>query len=340
VLCRAAFCLPLDITSQVVLNSVFFCINVTCALCQMAYPVAMLICARPQLVWLQWGFEQAAYATFRPLIWVITALSSLDTFDISWQRRWWFQSAFGIRSAAHTCAAAAAAGTAAGTAAAGVSECLTPAALVAQPPGYAPDVDTLAGRLVLASSMALLLFSVLYMPLLWAWRLECHFKTRFMCEMVHRSRVSRANAAKTAAAAEQQPTAGSSADTTTSSSSSSSSSGPGQGMQGGPSEAQSSKAADSPQSKEGSCMFPCVQYVPYEEPSQQGSCVGDCPQKPTGFPAPFPLFPTSTWAVVKHTCVSAALCVLLGQAFVWLCVVSPAVKSILWEQIPRPAVAA
>jgi hypothetical protein len=145
-----------------------------------------------------------------------------------------------------------------------------------------------------------------------------------MTEMVHCSRVSRANAAK---AAEQQHTAGSS-----------SSSGP---TQEGVHKAQSSKgsaSADAAPTKESSsCTFPCVQYVPYEDPGQQqGSYVGDAPIKPAAFPAAFPLLPKSTWAIVQHVCVAAAVCVLLSEAFVWLCVVSPAVNGILWEQIPRP----
>jgi len=54
------------------------------------------------------------------------------------------------------------------------------AAAVSVPPGPAPDVDSVAGRLNLALSTWVMLFVVLYVPLFLSWRLERHFKAKYM----------------------------------------------------------------------------------------------------------------------------------------------------------------
>lgn len=171
-----AFCLPLDIVSQVVINVVFFFINSSSALCQMAYPMAMLVQAAPTLVWLQWGLERVAAAVLWPAQQLAGALSP--------------------SSAAGECSVMAAASSSSSTCVPGPSSWQNSLAAaserVAVPPGLAPDVETLAGRFVLAVSAATLLLTVLYMPLLFAWQLELRFKTRFLADMARRSDSRRA----------------------------------------------------------------------------------------------------------------------------------------------------
>lgn len=51
---------------------------------------------------------------------------------------------------------------------------------VAVPAWPAPDVSTTAGRLILCLSTAYMLFAVLFLPLLFVWRLERHLKSKFV----------------------------------------------------------------------------------------------------------------------------------------------------------------
>jgi hypothetical protein len=190
-------------------------------------------------------------------------------------------------------------------------------ALVAQPPGRAPDLSTPAGRLVLALTVTLMLMIVLYVPLLFAWRLERHLKARFMVTVMQRAGLdsacsSPANSptAKAACGSSKAGDVGcSSADAQASnpalagscsgSKAASKCSGKGQGACGG----------GNPVSLRAGCST-------YISPG-----------------ASFPLFPTVKGALGRHLGVAAGVCFLLSELFVWLCLVSPTVGGILWEQI-------
>lgn len=133
-------------------------------LLQVAYPMAMLVRHKPRLVWLQWGLEQLASAAVLPLQLLLALVgdaASLLTdgtsaLTIAQQQPLQLQQA-----------------------------CMQDTwAQVARPPARAPDLETPAGRLVLALSMGLVLFVVLYVPLLFAWRLERHLKARYMLTAV------------------------------------------------------------------------------------------------------------------------------------------------------------
>jgi hypothetical protein len=314
----------LDIRSQIVLNVVFFFINTTCALCQMAYPVAMLVRTAPQLVWCQWVLECIAGTTFWPLMRLLEGLGVLSN---------------STRSGGCSMR---------GSADAAQQGFLAAAELVAQPPGLAPGMETLAGRFVLAVSMALLLFTVLYLPLLFAWRLELHFKARFVADVVRRGAVQ--------AVTQQQSTGGK------------------QLQQG-----QKGMAGCTVCDEDSSCCLPscggkhtafmdgngcakgyagqagvfdsagsgssiCAQYgsrsvwevlreaVLPSAVFSTASLGGGAANMPV-----FPVFPkgaVAASAMVRHLCVAAGVCFLLGEFVVWLCVVSATFKGFFWPQIP------
>jgi hypothetical protein len=242
-----AFCLPLDIVSQVVINVVFFFINSSSALCQMAYPMAMLVRVLPRLVWLQWGLERVAAAALWPAQQLAGALS--------------YSSSTAGNGSGDS-----------GSCVSGASswpDCWAAASeRVAVAPGLAPDVDTLAGRFVLAVSAATLLLTVLYMPLLFAWRLELRFKTRFLADVARRS--------EGRVAQDSAMLAGSS-----------------------------------------SIVGPPEKPYPTFEKALQ--------------PVPF-------MSTARHLGLAACVALLLGEAFVWACCVFPAVKGLLWPQIPMAPV--
>lgn len=243
-------------------------------LLQVAYPVGMLVRHKPRLVWLQWGLEKAASTAAWPLQLVVRSLAAAAASVLAGSRRsthiWQQQQ----------------------------QACTDTFALVAQPPGRAPDLATPAGRLVLALSMTLMLFIVLYVPLLFAWRLERHLKARFMVTVMQSARTS-----------------------------SSGSSTPVASDAGGSSS--SSKAAHSM-----GCDSKCIDGGGDGGSSDSGS---SATRGKYVSPGPsFPLFPTVKGALMTHLGVAAGVCFLLAELFVWVCTVSPAVAGILWQQIPYP----
>lgn len=272
------FCLPLDIVSQVVINVIFFCIHFPPTVTQVAYPVGMLVKHKPWLVVLQWELERAASTLAWPLLHLLQLFAAASIPSAS---------GGGSSSCDITSGSSSDAGGAAG-------ECLTGFAAVSLPPKRAPDLESPAGRLVLAGSVALMLYLVLYVPLLFAWRLERHLKSRFMMTVMRKQ-------------------AGSSISTTTAGAAASSSISA--SAAGGKGAAASGKLAAAAvggvgggggDSSSGSFFAPPVVY---------------------------PVVPGKA-AITLHLVVAAIVCFLCGEVFVWMCTVSPTVKGILWDQIP------
>lgn len=142
--------------------------------------------------------------------------------------------------------------------------------------------------------MTLMLFVVLYVPLLFAWRLERHLKARFMVTVTQNARTSSGGSSPVASSA------------------------------GG----SSSKAAVST-----GCASKCGDAG---DGSGNSSSRVACSKYISPGPS-FPLFPTAKGALASHLGAAAAACFLLGELFVWVCTVSPALAGILWQQIPYQA---
>lgn len=243
----------------------------------------MLVAHKQRLVWLQWALERAASGVAWPLKQLVAAAASR-----------------GVRDDMDTVALQ--------------QRCQDAFALVAQPPGRAPDLETPAGRLVLAASMALMLLVVLYLPLVFAWRLERHLKARFMLTVM-------------------QKAGGSSSSESTSASTSTSSS-----------------PCESPSAKAGAGSSKAALFAPaghaaagssssssWEGLLAQGNSTGAKGKDGAAFISPpesFPLFPTVKGALLRHLGVAGAVCFVAGEVFVWVCTVSPLVASVLWQQIP------
>jgi hypothetical protein len=131
----------------------------------------MLVRHKPRLVWLQWGLEQLACVAVLPLQLLLALVgdaASLLTDGTSALTMWQQPP---LLQQQQVCVQ---------------QQDGDSWAQVGRPPGRAPDLDTPAGRLVLALSMGLMLFVVLYVPLLFAWRLERHLKARYMLTAVQR----------------------------------------------------------------------------------------------------------------------------------------------------------
>jgi hypothetical protein len=241
---------------------------------QVAYAVGMLVRQKQRLVWLQWGLEHLATR----ILWPIQLL---------------------LRSAA--AALSSLAGSSSSSSASVLQplpeQCVQDAfALVAQPPGRAPDLETPAGRLVLALAMGLMLLTVLYLPLVFAWRLERHLKARFMVTVMQK--------------------AGSNGSSPCSS----------------PVAKAAGCSSAMPFARAGNV---CNSSGCWEEDiCSKGSSKRVGKAAFISPPACFPLLPTMKGAVIRHLGAAGVVCFLLGEVFVWLCTVSPLVKNLLWEQIP------
>jgi hypothetical protein len=257
----------------------------------------MLVRHKPRLVWLQWGLEQLASTAIWPVQLVLQAAAAESASLTGGRSTCVLQEA----QQAHTDAFE----------------------LVAQPPGRAPDLSTPAGRLVLALAVTLMLMIVLYIPLLFAWRLERHLKARFMvtvmqCAGLDSACSSPANSptAKAACGSSKAGDAGCSATEA-----------PASKTLAGSCSSSSKAALDSlPASKCGG--------------KGQSACGGgNAVSMRAGYssyisPGPsFPLFPTVKGALGRHLGVAAGVCFFLSELFVWLCLVSPTVGGMLWEQI-------
>lgn len=237
--------------------------------------MGMLVRHKQRLVWLQWGLEHLATRILQPLQLLLrsaaAALSSLTGSNNSSSS---MQSVLQLQP----------------------EQCVQDAfAQVSQLPGRAPDLETPAGRLVLALTMGLMLLTVLYLPLVFAWRLERHLKARFMVAVMQKA-----------------------------------------GSDG-------SSPCSSPVAKAAGCSsagaFACTAGKAHsssywEDEFTKGSSKGTGKAAFISPPESFPLLPTMKGAVIRHVGAAGVVCFLLGEVFVWLCTVSPLVKSIIWEQVP------
>jgi hypothetical protein len=185
---------------------------------------------------------------------------------------------------------------------------------VAEPAGPAPDVSTTAGRLILYLSTTYMLFAVLFLPLLCAWRLERHLKSKYVAVWAAQTQPQQKQQQQQKLRVEAQtlteafgclpdtrhhaaPTsAGGSTACPSDSSSSTSSSTPGSGV---PSTAQGNERASS-----------VVRTAPVVQPL---------------VPPPLDLLHLLGLAAVA--------CCLAGQLFVWVCVQFPAVPRQLKGQL-------
>lgn len=320
-----AFCLPLDFVTQAVINAVFFCINTTTALCQVAYTVALLVRAKPQVVWLQWGIERVTSTILWPAQYMLGGVvRAIGTRS---------ESLSGFEGTPGSCLSAE------GTS--WQDSIQAQSQLVMLPPGLAPDLETLAGRLVLSASMALILFFVLYLPLLLSWRLELHFKAQFVAAVVRRgggdaNGQQARDVGEGSASGGTEDTSGDSSASDTSSSSSRSVTAGNQLMVG-------SSASPLPRAQ------PCsthsagtnsAKLAPFKTGSFKCSTISCSTAAPVALPGDVPTFAGGTskaWAPqswVQHVCMAACVCCALGEIFTWLCCVSPAVNGMLWPQIP------
>lgn len=266
---------------------------------QVAYPIGMLVRHKPRLVWLQWGLEKLASTAIWPVQLLLQAVAAVAATLTGGRSTCVLQQTWHAHVDAY--------------------------ALVAQPPGRAPDLGTPAGRLVLALAVTLMLMIVLYIPLLFAWRLERHLKARFMATVMQRAGLESSCNSPT-----NSPTAKASG--------SSSKAGSG-----------GCSAADAPASKAfGSCgssgsgskaALESLAASKCGSKRQSGCAGGNLAWAHTGlnhYISPgqsFPLFPTVKGALGRHLGLAAGVCFLLSELFVLWCLVSPTVGGILWEQI-------
>lgn len=152
--------------SQAFINTLFFFLHFPPVVGQVAYAVGMLVTYKPRLVWLQWGLErglQEALAGVQSIPQLLAGFSSL------------------LRTPFTQLEQASAPGSSIlGAQQQQQQQCMDPYTAVSLAAQKAPDLDSPAGRLVLALSTAAMLFFVLVTPLYFAWRLERHMKSRYM----------------------------------------------------------------------------------------------------------------------------------------------------------------
>lgn len=295
---HAAFCLPLDIISQVVINSIFFCIHMPPTVTQIAYAVNMLVRHKPILVKLQWNLERVLHK----LLWHLPAHAA--TKAAADQAT---PGAFG--STSNSTAMASCPATLAHP-----QECLDPSAYMFLPPQPAPDLITPAGRLVLTLSLCLMLYLVLYVPLLFAWRLERHLKSRFMLTVT------------------QAATHSQTANVINSSSS-------GDGSSPSYADKVATACAANTSASCSKSVTTCRDHYGSDKLGKCDRSSEKCGVSPVnmsdGFVRPpkvFALLPP-TGPLVRHLLVAAVVCFALSEGYVWLCIWWPAAASILWEQI-------
>lgn len=152
----AAFCNPLDIVSQVLVNTIFLLIHIPPSVCQVAVTAAMLVRGQPYLVWCQWYLELICISITTGITRTLGQTGS----SIGHGAASGGQQYQGLWTAA--------------------------VEALAVPAGPAPDLDSLAGRLVLALSMWWMLFVTWFLPLYVSWRLERHFKSAYIIRSVRR----------------------------------------------------------------------------------------------------------------------------------------------------------
>jgi hypothetical protein len=199
----AAFCLPLDFITQVVLTSIFFCIHFQATVAQMAYPFELLLQRVPQLLWLQLGLERAAAAAARLLPHAAQLLQlATGSSDSSRSLAMAADGFCHLNETVAPAAAAALSAAASSPASKSIADDMTAAIqqqqqqqhqavasvdlanIFAERPGRAPDVSSLAGRFILACCCTYMVFVVLLLPLYVAWHMERHFKRMWVASVL------------------------------------------------------------------------------------------------------------------------------------------------------------
>jgi hypothetical protein len=186
--------------SQVLVNGIFFCIHFFPIAPQVATAMAMLTAQRRHLVWAQWGLEQACLSLLRLLLagrggsrWLLQATvhvaAAAEGLPVGIAAR--VSTDAGGSSSSSTCpeqqllSSRWISNSTGGGGSGGSSSIWTVgAAAVAVRPRNAPDVDSVAGRLILALSSAHMLLWVLIVPLYLAWRLERHLKGKYLATLM------------------------------------------------------------------------------------------------------------------------------------------------------------
>lgn len=190
-------------------------------------------------------------------------------------------------------------------------QCMDAAAAIALLPRRAPDLETPAGRLVLALSCALMLLVVLYLPLYFAWRIERHHKSSFMTALMRAS---------------GNPAAGSSTSPSSSKGSLPFVSGADTGSTFSASDSAECKGAVDCSSD---YTTTCATASGCGSACRSGSMAcGD------GLYQPSAALPQGRGGLATHLLGAAVACFVLAELFVWLCSVSPRVAGMLWQQIP------
>jgi hypothetical protein len=180
----AALGLPLDILTQGFINTLFMAVHLPPTLATVAYAPARLVSRWPQLVWLQWLLEYpcsaAVACTQTVLQWAAadTGPPGACGFEGS-----------SYNSSTHVCPAQLplleepthqlTAPLRQGWGAAAAA-----AAAVGTPARPAPDLDSTAGRFILALSAFWMLFVVWFGPLYLSWCLERRLKFRFVAGLL------------------------------------------------------------------------------------------------------------------------------------------------------------
>lgn len=300
----AAFWHPLDIVSQAALNTLFLGIHLPPAVAQVAYPMALLVRRWPQLVWVQWGVESAcrglAHYCASGLTTLALTVSSNSSSRASGPGSLWVAglpaapTALGQQSAQHRllldeeCSSS------------GLQSLLSTAAAraVAVPARPAPDVSTIAGRLILCLSTAYMLFAVLFLPLLCFWRLERHLKSKFVAVCASQAQMHSSSSPHRQL---QQ-----------------------QGPNGG-APAVAGAATPTPIDS-----LTSSQQQPPASTTDQGHC--NAPSVFHTAPVVLPLLPRPV-QLLRMLGMAAVVCCLAGELFVWLCVQFPALTGVLTVQM-------
>lgn len=173
----AAFCLPLDFLSQGLVNTLFMIVHLPPTLAQVAYAPAMLVSSCPELVWLQWLLEYpcSAAGAYTQTVLQGAADSGCPGACVGSSHSHSTQMCpsqplpLGQPTRPMT---------------AHLSERWAAATAAGTPAGPAPDLDSTAGRLILALSAFWMLFTVWYGPLFLSWCLERHLKSRFVARVL------------------------------------------------------------------------------------------------------------------------------------------------------------
>jgi hypothetical protein len=197
--------------------------------------------------------------------------------------------------------------------------------------------------------MGLMLLVVLYLPLLFAWRLERHLKARFMATVLQRASESNSSSPLSSPGGKGSCGSSSKAAFDPRSPSGPSNSSP-SSSSGAECASGTAAAAYAPaKASSGSCTARGSKAACGTASGTTGGCTAAGGAAAGGTaggiagimwaadyikpPAAFPLFPTEKGALRRHLLIAAGSCFALGEVFVWMCTMSPFVASMIWPQI-------